>query len=63
MKTEKTAFSVATYSIITEDSPKYCHWSEGLKMIIIKDGVKLNLNSEEIQELVSALPRTMGGSY
>lgn len=56
-------FSVHTYSIINEDSPMYAHWSEGLKMIIVKDGVTLKLNSEEIEQLVKALPRTVGGSY
>lgn len=56
-------FSVHTYSIINKDSPMYAHWSEGLKMIIIKDGVTLKLNSEEIEQLVKALPRTVGGSY
>jgi hypothetical protein len=57
-------FSVHTYSIISlENSPAYTHWSEGLKMIIIKDGVTMRLNSEEIQQLVKALPRTVGGTY
>ena len=56
-------FSVHTYSIINEGSPMYTHWSEGLKMIIVKDGVTLKLNSEEIKQLVKALPRTVGGSY
>jgi len=62
---EKSAlnFSVHTYSIIDEDGPVYVHWSEGLKMIIVKDGVTLKLNSEEIKQLVKALPRTLGGSY
>jgi hypothetical protein len=56
-------FSVHTYSIINEDSPTYVHWSEGLKMIIIKDDITMRLNSEEIQQLVKALPRTVGGTY
>jgi hypothetical protein len=56
-------FSVNTYSIISENSPAYVHWSEGLKMIIIKDGVTMRLNSEEIEQLVKALPRTVGGTY
>jgi hypothetical protein len=41
----------------------YTHWSDGLKMIIIKNGVTMRLNSEEIEQLVKALPRTVGGSY
>jgi hypothetical protein len=56
-------FSVNTYSLINENSPTYAHWSEGLKMIIIKDGVTMRLNSEEIEQLVKALPRTVGGIY
>jgi hypothetical protein len=48
-------FSVNTYSIISENSPAYVHWSEGLKMIIIKDGVTMRLNSEEIEQLVKAM--------
>lgn len=55
--------SVYTYSIFNEDSPMYVHWSKGLKMVIVKDGVTLKLNSEEIEQLVKALPRTVGGSY
>ena len=58
-----SSFSVHTYSLISENSPMYVHWSEGLKMIITKDGVTMRLNSEEIEQLVKALPRTVGGSY
>ena len=56
-------FSVHTYTFVTEDTPMYTHWSEGLNMLIIKNGVELKLNSEEIKQLVKALPRTIGGSY
>ena len=56
-------FSVHTYSLISENTPMYTHWSDGLKMIIIKNGVTMRLNSEEIEQLVKALPRTVGGSY
>lgn len=56
-------FSVNTYSIINTNGSMYVHWSEGLNMIIEKDGVTLKLNSEEIEQLVKALPRTVGGSY
>jgi len=56
-------FSVHTYSIINEDSPMYAHWSEGLNMIIEKDGVTMKLNSDEIQQIVKALPRTVSGCY
>jgi hypothetical protein len=55
-------FNVATYSLLDGDA-KYCHWSEGLHMIIEKNGVILKLNSQEIQQIVKSLPRTIGGSY
>ncbi len=55
-------FDVITYTI--EDGvPEYCHWSDGLNMIITKDGVTLTLNGEEIRQLVSCLPRTIGRTY
>ena len=38
---DEGSFSVGTYSIINENTPKYCHWSEGLKMVISKNGVTL----------------------
>ena len=56
-------FSVHTYTIVKEGGPMYVHWSEGLKIIIIKDGITMKLNSEEIEQLVKTLPRTIGGSY
>ena len=56
-------FSVYSYTIVTEDMPTYCHWSEGLNMIIEKNGVTIKLNSEEIQQIVKSLPRTIGGRY
>ncbi len=58
-----SSFSVHTYSLISENSPMYAHWSEGLEMIIVKDGITIRLNSEEIEQIVKALPRTIGGSY
>ena len=59
---EVSSFNVATYSLLDRDV-KYCHWSEGLYMIIEKDGVTIKLNSEEIQQIVKSLPRTIGGRY
>ena len=53
---EKKPFSVTTYSLVNKDSG-YEHWSEGLKMVIIKNGVTIKLEKEEIEELVKALPR------
>jgi len=59
----RQSFSVYSYTIVTEDMPTYCHWSEGLNMIIEKNGVTIKLNSEEIQQIVKSLPRTIGGRY
>ena len=59
---EVSSFNVATYSLLDRDV-KYCHWSEGLNMIIEKNGVTIKLNSEEIQQLVKSLPKTIGGRY
>jgi hypothetical protein len=56
------SFKVNTYSLIDKDV-KYCHWSEGLRMIIEKDGISIKLSGEEVQQLVKSLPRTMGGKY
>lgn len=53
-------FSV--YSIEYIDTHRtYQHWSVGLNMIIKKDGVTMRLNSDEIQQVVKALPKTVGG--
>jgi peroxiredoxin len=57
------SFSVTSYSIIDTNGPMYVHWSEGLNMIIEKDGVTMKLNSDEIQQIVKALPRTVSGRY
>ena len=60
---EKPKEEFYVYTLSTHEKPGYCHWADGLTMYIKKDGVQLKLNSEEIQKLVKALPRTMGGSY
>jgi len=36
---------------------------DGLTMYIVKDGVTIKLNSEEVEQLVKELPQTMGGTY
>lgn len=59
----RQSFSVYSYTIVTEDMPTYCHWSEGLNTIIEKDGVSIKLNGEELKQLVASLPRTIGGGY
>lgn len=56
-------FEVYTTTILENNSQQYVHWSEGLKMYIIKNGVTIILNPEEIEQLVKSLPRTVGGTY
>ena len=56
------SFSVYTLQSMNEGR-MYSHWAEGLEMYIQKDGVSIKLSSEEIQQLVKALPRTIGGGY
>ena len=54
-------FNVYTVDKQTENS--WTHWSDGLKMYIVKNGVTIVLESNEIEELVKTLPRTFGGKY
>ena len=56
-------FNIYTFTEINDNRFGYCHWSEGLSMIIMKNGIKIELNSDEIQQLVKSLPRTVGGVY
>ena len=49
---DEVSFSVSAYSIITDNTPKYCHWSEGLKMVINKNGVTIKLESTDKQTKV-----------
>jgi hypothetical protein len=58
-----SSFKVGTYSIYKEGDSRHCHWSDGLKMVIEKDGVIIKLEGEEIEKLVKSLPRTFGGTY
>lgn len=58
----EVSFNVTTYSLLDKDV-KYCHWCEGLNMVIEKNGVTIKLNNEEIQQVVKSLPRTVGGRY
>lgn len=58
-----SSFKVGTYSLYKKGDRSYCHWSEGLKMVIEKDGVVIKLDGEEIKKLVGSLPRTFGGVY
>lgn len=59
---QENKFSVyVTCHVDKED--EYVHWSKGLTMHIQKDSVRIELTSEEIQQLVKSLPATVGGSY
>lgn len=64
---EEKNFSVVTFASFSDEELKenggYSHWSKNLNMVIKKDGVKITLTESEIQELVKALPRTIGGRY
>jgi hypothetical protein len=54
------------YSLQTVDEGKenkYVHWADGLTMYIIKDNVTMKLDENEIQQLIKALPKTVGGTY
>lgn len=62
-KDDANSFKVLTYSSHVDDGFCYHHWSEGLKMTIKKKGAVIKLEGEEIEKLVSTLPRTFGGSY
>ena len=53
-------FCVTTTRI--EDG-NYSKWHHGTVMTIAKNGVEIELDGKEIQELVSTLPRTIGGVY
>ncbi len=66
LKGSNTTSDFSVYSLEVMDDKTntyYSHWSEGLTMYITKDGVTMKLESEEIQQLVKALPRTVGGTY
>lgn len=56
-------FKVFCLETRNQEDSMYTHWSKGLTMYIVKDGVTVTLNSEEIQQLVKSLPRTIGGGY
>lgn len=61
---QKKQFSVYTLTVCSDKGKeKYCHWSKDLRMVIVKEGITITLNSEEIEQLVRTLPITVGGSY
>lgn len=63
MSEDKKEFKVFTVSYVTPEMGSFVHWSEGLVMYIVKDGVTLKLEANEIEQVVAALPRTTGGTY
>ncbi len=64
MKNNKNDFKVYALSTVKEGTEGYyTHWADGLTMYIVKNGVTMKLNEDEIQQIVKALPRTIGGSY
>jgi len=62
MEDNKNDFQVYTL-IIEEDEAGWTHWAVGLTMYIVKNGVTMELDGNEVQQLVKTLPRTFGGSY
>jgi hypothetical protein len=63
MDNNKNDFQVYALEVVDKDTRGYVHWAEGLTLYIIKDGVTMKLNSEEIKQVVKALPETVGGRY
>ena len=63
MDNNKNDFQVYALEVVDKDTTGYMHWAEGLTVYIVKDGVTMKLNSEEIKQVVKALPETVGGRY
>ena len=59
----KNDFQVYALEVVDKDTTGYVHWAEGLTVYIVKNGVTMKLNSEEIKQVVKALPETVGGRY
>jgi hypothetical protein len=59
----KNDFQVYALEVVDKDTTGYMHWAEGLTLYIVKDGVTMKLNSEEIQQVAKALPETVGGKW
>jgi len=58
----ESEFRVYTWSLLGSEDYAV-HWSEGLSTVIYKDGKKVVLTGEEMQQVINSLPRTFGGSY
>ena len=63
MDNNKNDFQVYALEVVDKDTTGYVYWAEGLTLYIIKDGVTMKLNSEEIKMVVKALPETVGGKW
>ena len=63
MDNNKNDFQVYALEVVDKYTTGYVHWAEGLTVYIVKDGVTMKLNSEEIKQVVKALPETVGGRY
>ena len=63
MENNKNDFQVYALEVVDKDTTGYMHWSEGLTLYIVKNGVTMKLNSEEIQQVAKALPETVGGKW
>lgn len=63
LKKGSNNLKVGTYTLHKKGDSSYSHWSEGLKMVIEKNGVVIKLEGEEIKKVIGSLPRTFGGSY
>lgn len=63
MDNNKNDFQVYALEVVDKDTRGYVHWAEGLTLYIVKNGVTMKLNSEEIKQVVKALPETVGGRY
>jgi len=59
----KNDFQVYALEVVDKDTTGYVHWSEGLTLYIVKNGVTMKLNSKEIQQVAKALPETVGGKW
>jgi len=63
MDNNKNDFQVYALEVVDKDTTGYVHWAEGLTLYIVKDGVTMKLNPEEIQQVAKALPETVGGKW
>jgi hypothetical protein len=60
---KQNEFQVYALEYVDADLTGYRHWADGLTLYIVKDGVTIKLDSEEIKQVVKALPETVGGKF